>query len=607
MIRKQTTLLWIVALVLSGFILIFERPWKKGVSGWVEQRSLLPPSQSSSWERLAIHNDQAHLEFVRNDVTWSLTQPIKDIGHPTLISGLLETLSNLKPKTVLSLADIQKAGGWKTFGLEPAATTMILSKGENTVRVHLGDRESVGNHVYLRLNEEPDAWVVDASWLDSLPDQLQAWRDPRIVSADIEDMDHIEISHVDARIVMDKNPNGKAWHFSLPDALVDSRANIMRIETLLTKSLPTLHVHEFLSKEEAGELKWLGLEDPVLELYLSMADRKPLHLSWGFNVPDKPGLRYAKLEGRPAIMLAPDVVFREQLNVPASAFRDPYLIDPAFSFNRLEFVTKEPFALSYDASQTKWNLEKPASLPTDALLVRKLFQTLANIQIKAYHDSVNPELEENMFGAQTYQMRFSTVTDQTETSMLTVQLSRSFGASMYARRSDEKTIYELPASLLLDLPAHPVDIRNQELWDVSVEEIKRMSIREKDAEIRLDKSANGIWLLDGDILTETQQDFNLDFLETVSHPRTSNWVDAGDAQYAQFGLDTSGDGLQLTVYFERGASSVSKRILFGRQSPRSAIYAGVDLETGPVICEVSNALTYSIRHILSWKKAANRK
>ena len=75
----------------------------------------------------------------------------------------------------------------------------------------------MGNHVYLRLNEEPDAWVVDASWLDSLPDQLQAWRDPRIVSADIEDMDHIEISHVDARIVMDKNPNGNAWHFSFPE------------------------------------------------------------------------------------------------------------------------------------------------------------------------------------------------------------------------------------------------------------------------------------------------------------------------------------------------------------------------------------------------------
>ncbi len=143
--RKQTTLLWIVAFVLSGFILIFERPWKKEVSDWVEQRSLLPPSQSSSWERLAIHNDQAHLEFVRNDVTWSLTQPIKDIGHPTLISGLLETLSNLKPKTLLSLADIQKSGGWKTFGLEPSATTMILSKVENTGRVHLVDRESVGN------------------------------------------------------------------------------------------------------------------------------------------------------------------------------------------------------------------------------------------------------------------------------------------------------------------------------------------------------------------------------------------------------------------------------------------------------------------------------
>jgi hypothetical protein len=605
MIRKQTTLLWVVALALSGFILIFEKPWKKESADFVEQRSLLPSSQVSSWERLAIHNDQAHLEFVRKDVTWNLAQPIQDLGHPTLISGLLETLSNLKAKTVLSRADIQKAGGWKTFGLEPATTTMILSKGDTNVRVQLGDRESVGNQVYLRLNEEPYAWVVDASWLDGLPDQVEAWRDPRIVAADIGGMDHIEVSHIDARIVMDKNSDGKGWHFTLPEALKDSRANITRIETLLTKSLPTLHVHEFLSEEEAGELKWLGLEDPVLELYLSTSDEKPLHLSWGYNVPEKPGLRYAKLEGRSAIMIAPDIVFREQLNIPPSAFRDPFLIDPAFSFNRLELGSKEPFTLVYDASQTKWNVGKPASLPTDAMLVRQLIQTLANIQAKAYHDSVNPEMLENMFDVGSYQMRFSTMINETESSPLTVQFSRSFDATIYAKRSDEKTIYELPASLLLDLPTHPVDIRNQNLWDVPVEEITRLDIEENGETVRLDKSDNGVWLFNGDILSETEKDFANDFLEVLSHPKTSKWVDAGDEQYAQFGLDAAGDNLQLMVYFERGASSVSKRILFGSLSPRSAIYAGVDLETGPVICELSNALTYSMRHILSWKKAVD--
>jgi hypothetical protein len=606
MIRKQTTLLWIVALCLLGFIIIFEKPWKKEATVLVEQRSLLPSSQVSSWEQLVIQNDQAQLEFVRDDVTWNLTQPIQDIGHPTLISGLLESLSNLKPKTVLSQADIQKAGGWKTFGFEPATTTMTLSKGGNDVRIQLGDRESVGNQVYLRLNEEPFAWVVDASWLDGLPDQVEAWRDPRIVAADLGDMDHIEISHIDARIVMDKNSDGKGWHFTSPEALKDSRANITRIETLLSKSLPTLQVQEFLTEEEAGELKWLGLEDPVLELFIQQADKKPVHLSWGYNVPEKSGLRYAKLEGRSAIMVAPDVVFQEQLNVPPSAFRDPFLIDPAFSFNRLELGSKEPFTLFYDASQTKWKVEEPASLPTDPLLVRRLIQTLANIQVKAYHDSVNPELLETMFDVESYQMRFSTLIDQTESSPLTVQFSRSFDATMYAKRSDEKTIYELPASLLHDLPTHPVDIRNQDLWDVPVEEIRRIDIREANEEIRLDKSANGIWLLNGDILTETQKDFIKDFIEVMSHPKTSNWVDDGDAQYAQFGLDASGDGPQLTVHFERGASSVSKRILFGRQSPRSAIYAGVDLETGPVICELSNALTYNMRHILSWKKAVDQ-
>ncbi|MDC0325572.1 DUF4340 domain-containing protein [bacterium] len=607
MIRKQTTFLWITALGLSGIILIFESPWNQKSAGPLEQRSLLPASQMSRWENLSIHSDKSQLEFKRDGSSWKITQPIQDLAHPTLVSGLLDTLSQLKPKTVLTQAEIQKAGGWKTFGLEPALTTMTLARGDKSVQIKLGDRESVGNQVYIRLNEEPHAWVVDGAWLDPLPDQIEAWRDPRIVAAELKDVDHIEISHSDAHIVVDKNTDGRGWHLTLPEALKDSRANISRIETLLSKTLPTLHAQEFLTEEDAGKLQWIGLEDPVLELQLRAGEKDPIQLSWGYNVPDKPGLRYARLEGRSTIMLAPDLIFSEQLNVLSSAFRDPFLIDPAFSFNRLKLGAKEPFTLLYNADSAKWKLEDPANLPTDEMLVRRLFQNLANIQIKAYHDVVDSELQESMFGMGSYQMRFSTMTNQTESSVLEVQFSRSFDASMYAKRSDEETIYELPASLLHDLPSEPIAIRNQDLWDVSVAEITRIDIQENHVLIRLDRASNGIWLFNSDILTDPQKTFIEEFLEFISHPKTTKWMDSGEAKYERFGLDPSGDGLQMTVHFERDSSSASKRILFGRQSPRSAIYAGVDLETGPVICELSNTLPYSMRHIISWKKAADRK
>ena len=606
MIRKQTTLLWIAALGLSGIILLFESPWKQMSEIQEQQRQLLPASQMSSCDILNISNDTTHLEFKREGTVWKLTQPVQDLAHPTLISGLLDTLALLKPKTVLTQADIQKAGGWQTFGLDPANITLALSRGEKTVQVKLGDRESVGNQVYLRLNEEPNAWVVDAAWMDQLPDQVEAWRDPRIVAADLEGVDHIEITQVDAHIVMDKNADGKGWHLTLPDALKDSRANISRIETLLSKTLPNLKVEEFLTEENAGELQWLGLEDPVFELNLRSGEKDPIHISLGYNVPDKPGLRYAKLEGRSGIMIASDLIFVEQLNIPPSAFRDPFLIDPAFSFNRLVMGDKEPFTLFYDPAVTKWKLEQPATLPTDEMLVRQLFQTLANIQIKAYHDVVDPELEAGMFAAGAFKMRFSTLTNQTESAILEVQFSRSFEASMYAKRSDEKTIYELPASLLHDLPSHAVAMRSQDLWDVPVPEITRVDIQENNEQIRLDKAANGIWLLNGDTLSDPQKEFIDAFLEIISHPKTTNWVDYGEDKFERFGLDDGGVGLQLMVYFERGASTAEKRILFGRQSPRSAIYAGVELETGPIICELSNALAYSMRQILTWKKAADQ-
>lgn len=162
-------------------------------------------------------------------------------------------------------------------------------------------------------------------------------------------------------------------------------------------------------------------------------------------------------------------------------------------------------------------------------------------------------------------------------------------------------MYELPASLLLEIPEHAIELRDRELWSVPEEEIVGIDITESGEQVEFKKASNGVWMMDGDPLDDIQKLYLPQVLKKLSQPRAEDWVEAGDDRFGQFGLDPEGDRLRITVHFMRGTVSASRRILTGRSTPDLDVYAGVDLETGPVICKVSNALTDDIRQIQSWK------
>ncbi len=594
-----------MAMALSGFILVLESPWKSGPSTTPIQQTLLPGSQVGSWDFLRIQSDASELVFRRDDTRWHMIHPLEDLAHPTLVTGLIESLSNLVPRTILTESMVLGEGGWSTFGLEPAKIRITLGQGERMVPLGLGDREPVGNKVYVRVADEREALVVDAAWMDTLPDDVKRWRDPRILSADLNNVDRIEVHQVDGSIVLRRHPDHGGWYLAKPASLQDARANLYRIETLLTKVLPAWHTTDFLSPEEAGALKWMGLEDPVLKFSIHSADQPIARLAFGFLVPDQPGLRYARVEGRAAILLAPDPIFQQHLNIPVTAFRDPFLIDPAYSFNRLQLGRDDIFSLLLDVKAGRWKVEQPIALPVDETLVRQFFQRLANLQVKAFHDNVPDGQIQSMFSSGTYKMNFSTVRENAVESALEITLSRPFGEAIYAMRSNEATVYEMPASLLLDLPGNVIELRDRLLWNVSKEDIVRVEVAEGATKWTLERAAKGIWMLEGEILESERKQYTEAFIDALSRPTASKWVEAGDGRYTQFGIGAPGNSLQLTIYFQRDLASSVKRIGFGRQSPRSDIYAGVELETGPLICELPAALPQAMREILSWKKPSN--
>jgi len=601
MIRKQTILLWISALVLTGVVLLVDAPWDRSSGETKADRTLLPVSQLGTWEFVRVKGKEAQLEFQKEGALWRMLQPLTDAAHPTLVAGLIESITRLKPKAVLSPEVIEREGGWSTFGLDPAPMTVTVGAGDREVTVSFGERESVGDQIYMRIDDQADAWVVDAGWMDALPDAADAWRDTRIVATQLDKVDRIEILQSEGPVIMSRQDGSGRWMLDAPESLKGTRANLVRIETLLKQSLPTWETQGFASVESEEDLQWMGLEDPVLELVLKSEQQEVFRVAFGFNVPDKPGMRYAKAEGRSSVLLAPERVFSDQLNQPISAFRDAFLIDPGFASNRISMKREEPFTLSWDPEESEWNIVEPVSILTDAELVGRLHQNLVNITAKAFHDDVSKEHLETIFGVGSFDIELATVQGSEETQSLGIKFSRAFGGAMYAQRTDEATVYELPASLLLEIPEHAIELRDRELWSVPEEEIVGIDIAENGEQVEFKKASNGVWMMDGDPLDDIQKLYLPQVLKKLSQPQAEDWVEAGDDRFEQFGLDLEGDRLRITAHFRRGTVAASRRILTGRSTPDLDVYAGVDLETGPVICKVSNALTDDIRQIQSWK------
>ena len=139
MIRKQTILLWISALVLTGVVLLVDAPWDRSSGEAKADRTLLPVSQLGTWEFVRVKGKEAQLEFQLEGAHWRMLQPLADVAHPTLVAGLIESITRLKPKAVLSPEIIQREGGWSTFGLDPALMTVTVGAGDREVTVSFGE------------------------------------------------------------------------------------------------------------------------------------------------------------------------------------------------------------------------------------------------------------------------------------------------------------------------------------------------------------------------------------------------------------------------------------------------------------------------------------
>ena len=299
MIRQQTLCLWLVAIALGAGVWWVEKPLENQDLTMGGPATLMEPSTLGRWDGLVVAQSDQTWVFEKNWRGWNLQQPIADLAHPTRITQLLETLARVESRVPFER---------RTFRLGRLGSLLVFRNphgpcnGSKAIRwvcfCRWAKKPPQAKKVYVRINEEENLWVVDASWLDQLNPELSQWRDPRVVSLPTEPIDQLEWLHADHHVVIQRDIQKGVWRLMEPAALAGVRPNLVRLETLMEKVLPNWQALSFLPKEETQDRLLLGLEDPVCTFVLKAGEKEVDRIAFGYPDPENPALRFAYSQKR---------------------------------------------------------------------------------------------------------------------------------------------------------------------------------------------------------------------------------------------------------------------------------------------------------------------
>jgi len=199
------------------------------------------------------------LSLVRRDGQWQIESPIKWLGDQWAVSGLIDSIVDLRSRGLVELDAESRAAA----GLAEPLYTIDFSDGSTARTLYVGGRSGLGSDVYAQF-EKKDRLVTGGSLAGKLEegiDKLVAdLRDKKLVNLAATDVKQLEIDRPGGKITLHKT--GAQWSIvGEPPILAESSA----VDDLLF-SLTALRGEEFISGNAPAGAR---LDAPRATIYLS--------------------------------------------------------------------------------------------------------------------------------------------------------------------------------------------------------------------------------------------------------------------------------------------------------------------------------------------------
>lgn len=591
--NAKNTWVWLaVAGALFAFIFFFERHWGKPPPG---PPPLLPGFKAAAVSRIAIFAETLQPREIRLEVTnasWWMTQPVTYPALKSRVAALLAALEQLVPAAAITPAEVQRRPAMEAeFGLENPPISLVLQQDGVVTTLKLGRRTAPGDQVFAQVVGREDVYVLDADLLKLLPASADDWRDRALVDFSELKFDTVNITNGGRVIRLQLAATNQTWQLSQP---LEARADGPYLLAMF-QMLQAASVSGFVPEERRADLEALGLQPPELSVAFARGSANVALLQFGRT--NAAGQFYARRNGLDSIV----TVSAENL-VPWRqdffAFRDRQLLAVPGNLTAVEFRGAESFILERSGTN-QWRVANE-KFPTDAAAVQDLLAQLGNLEILDFVKDVVSTQEFGLYGltSSVRQVVFRTVPTAGDTNSISTRLEfgATKGETIYARRSDEASVYAVRLADYQALPAAGWQLRDRRLWSFAPADLARISARRGSWVREVVRSGTNAWAL----ATGSQGVLDLECMEVLTrelaHLRSTAWVARGGPALddARYGFGTNGLALVLEL-----KSGNKMELQFGGYSSAKYPFTRVQFDGEPWVFEFSFALHEFLLRCLS--------
>ncbi|MCF6157044.1 MAG: DUF4340 domain-containing protein [wastewater metagenome] len=354
----------------------------------------------------------------------------------------------------------------------------------------------------------------------------------------------IELNNESGRILLEKAEDD-FWYIVEPERL---RADNSEVNSILSD-------FEFMSKvgsfEQEGDkpfdLKDYGLDVPkaTLTMYTGIPARRDeirvtgpkdkytvfvgQKLAAGDNV-------YVKLDNNDEVIVVPGIL-SDKVSKNILDLRSKWVLSyDKDAVSGLQIKTRE-YDIVCNKKGSFWRLDEPVNDLADLRKIKDILDKLKNLQIE-YTDFL-PEEETDLakYGLDNPQY---TVTIQEKGTSQSVIFGYSLDNKVYAKRTDEPTIFLLKDTILVDISKKPNDLRDRKVVrfdSIGTYGINKLEIKRASDVISIEKSLDLDWVIKSPIDIYADQDTVKNFLEKIKTLEIEEFVADKPTDLAVYGLE----------------------------------------------------------------------
>jgi len=578
---KQTTTLVVLALGLFAFIWLFERHTPDSVQVAERALKLLPGFEPNTVRSVELTSSNLALHAVRNGNQWTLTAPVNYPARADTIDTFLALAGELSTRQRVpakSLAPARLAG----FGLRPPQAVLRFEQPTNRLEFSLGARSPLGDRLYFQLAGHADVFIAGSNFFSRLPRSADDWRDPALLHLDNIPFDRLEIRAAGRGLSLERPAAGQPWRLTRPFA---ARVDNAKVQFLL-QQLRAWRASAFVTDQPAADLEPLGLRTPELELVFGLGTNDLQVVQFGRSPTNDAGQIYARRLAHTNVVLVPAGPL-DRLRAPFADWRERRLAHfEVASVDNLEIRGEDALALRRDTNG--WRVVEPLNFAADGAIVTNLLLSLGTLEATEFVKDVVTDF--GAYGLAKPVRRYilkSTATNAAGTATNLTLVSLDFGTNaagaVFARRTDEESVYSVPAGNIIRLPQALFQVRNRRLWDFASSNVVNVTIKQGGRTRRLVRDAAREWQnapgSTGDVNSLAVEST----LASLGDLRAVAWTARGADKKPAYGFSPAGHEIALEVAV--GEKLQTFTLEFGGISVMRRPYAAVPIEGEAVIFE----------------------